>query len=299
MTDEQQGDTTGGTGAGSDAKFEQDLDEALSQASLLADELSGQVGDDETPAPDTEVVLPAEARASGDSIGGVAPGARADDEVLSVAEGKGDALPPSAGDGSPTVDLSDDKVSSSGSQSTLATADAVPAADSGGKDAPSFMADFMPPAEMGKVGTPVAPGQTGHAVEEDLSTEKGMPSLEKASAVQRGLASVHSPKLGVVASKPLGVVGTAPPIPAAPPTPAAVSDEAVAAAPDEKASTEKATFGMAMRVLGERLGEFVVPACGRVVDGMEALDKPLSFLGATAKRVIGWVALATLGTGVI
>ncbi len=60
-----------------------------------------------------------------------------------------------------------------------------------------------------------------------------------------------------------------------------------------------ATPGTAVRSAAARLSPPVLAVSERVVNILEVADRPLGRVGDSVRRVIGWVAIATVGTSVI
>jgi hypothetical protein len=142
------------------------------------------------------------------------------------------------------------------------------------QETPAFMAEFTQPEPGGDEQRPSTP-----SAPDEPTARAGTP-----------------PNVGVVGTGKIGVVGqggsAAPqtrPIPPGPgPTPLAESFEETHTEPKSNP----------LRSITDRLSTVVLPACEHCTRLLEILDKPTGGVSKEARRIIGWIALATLGTAV-
>ncbi len=260
---------------GGDAEFvsEKELDEVLAHASDLANELSEEVG------------------APNDSAG--AAGAR-DEEARAAASPPGlDAelveLQQLVERTSKELDAAEEepkrKSTSSGDASAPTT---EPGPSANGYSVPDFMAEFTqteePPESGGRAPEPSGEARQPSAASGAVEEERSGPQPEQRPA----------PRPGVVGTGMIGVVGTAHPKLSGAETPSVPL-------PDEQVDPEmppSPAGGWAHRIRADatRLSPIVLSVCACAVHLLEQIDRPFARLGNTVRRVIGWIAVATVGT---
>lgn len=106
-----------------------------------------------------------------------------------------------------------------------------------------------------------------------------------------------SVKPGIVGSGKIGVVGThtvSPKVDAS--APMETPDE-----PAEADDTPQRFAGMANVIRGAatHLSPTVLAGCERAVNLLELIDRPLGRIGDPVRRLIGWVAIATIATSLL
>ncbi len=257
---------------------EEELDEVLAQATSLAADLSEEVGVADEPA--TPSRRSVEAAASDATPPGV------DDELAElerlVGEAKQDIdepaeepapeAPPAETPTAPAAAPPDEPESTSDPETDSATDLSVP----------DFMSEFTESEE------PAAP-----APEKKTSAD---------SAVQ------GSPETGVVGTGKIGVVGT--PDVAERDSPAEAigtaelpGDRQTAdpkpQAEDRKPQAVKAFVSKILQPLVQRGAPLARTACDRAVGCLEAIDRRTGFVGDGVRQILGWVAIATIGTSVL
>lgn len=255
---------------GSEMVSESDLDDVLSQASSLAAELSEEIGVD---------------------AGSPAPAAASiDDDTADV-----------------SVEVGLEELE----RLVAATREEVdgdaPAADPPNSEpedlaVPDFMSEFTEP-EPPSSDEPEAPGEPDAAEESPPlpAFDEPIPTTTTAS---NDAQIVSDPSLGIVATgtvkkeappEPLGVVGT--------PSPEVVEDPASPEADDsEGEASEEPTVSkraaLVQTVVG-KAGPLLFMVCDRGVSLLEKIDRPIQRLGQQPRRLIGWLAIATLGTSLL
>ncbi len=289
-----------------DTAREEDLDALLAEASDLATEVSDEVGLSEDPSPAEAIQSRMTDSGMADAQTSAASGqdepspsddvdsqmAQVDDLLRDTAdqvgcdsEGsvessdmEGSAnVATASGEGPHTPDEPNDKVESV----------AAP-------EVPAFMDEFVNP--VADACSEVAqPGDKASAPELESGQRNAPAGLDTTTTTD---LNQNPAKIGVVSSMPSSPDGiiessgaTAPP-PISEPLPEASSVD-VGLDP-----TDKAEAALVPR-LTSRLTPAAIRACQRGVDLLERLDAPVRWLGDGTRRVIGWVALATLGTSVI
>lgn len=250
---------------------EEELDEVLAQATSLAADLSEEVGVAEEPA--------APSRRSDETTAPNATPPGVDDELAElerlVGEAKRDIdepaeepapeAPPAETPTAPAAAPPDEPESTSDPEADSATDLSVP----------DFMSEFTESEE------PAAPAQ-----EKRTSAD---------SAVQ------GSPDTGIVGTGKAGVVGTPEVVESSSP------DEEIATAefPDDRQTKDpklqamKALVGKILQPLVQRGAPLVRTACDRAVVCLEAIDRRTGFVGDGVRRLLGWFAIATIGTSVL
>lgn len=186
---------------------------------------------------------------------------------------------------------------------------------------PDFMLEFTEPASdppatpspaVEKTSAPAPSGAARNAAAETASAAAGAAagkaqrpselaaSNDAATATRAGTAATATPpssasraataKPGLVGTGMLGVIGT---------TASQQPQKASASATDasfDSASTESETEEAAHP---RRLADVLSPVIDLLERLLELLDRPFAKVGAGVKEIIGWVALATLGTAVV
>jgi hypothetical protein len=139
---------------------------------------------------------------------------------------------------------------------------------------PDFMSEFMeplePPVSVSESDSTYVPG----------STDDGAPTV------------ATTPRPGVIGTGLIGVVGTPPPARA----------EHVEESPVEIREIPPSKLGKSLAVfkwVGAWMGPSVCRVGLRAVRVLEKLDEPVSGMSQPVRRLIGWVAIATLGTSVV
>ena len=117
-----------------------------------------------------------------------------------------------------------------------------------------------------------------------------IPTLEEPPATGAGDDS------GIACTPPLGVVGTGLPRPVIPESLLEDTELAEPPGPDPSATASKPGR---LRSMAARLSPMVGLACDKGVRLLETADRPTASVPPGARRLIGWLALATLGTALI
>ncbi len=160
-----------------------------------------------------------------------------------------------------------------------------PPAEDGAAAVPDFMAEFTTPEPGTEAGTPAASDGT-----------------QPASATAHVTGEGTSPKPQDVSSHERGVVSN---LDVTSPEMSAVSDADLLEELDEAGSAKvpKARSpGPAKRLLGRvaaPVSPLALKACEGGLRALEAMDRPTQRLGYWPRRLIGWLAVATLGTSLI
>lgn len=126
---------------------------------------------------------------------------------------------------------------------------------------------------------------------------------ESTTPVADKSAARPEPKLGVVGTHLLGVVGS----PASPPVtqpPANAEPETEVANTTRSGALDRLVAAGAPLMdrclsLGAGISPLLLAGTERLVSWMELIHRPLPVLKETPRRIIGWVALATIGTSAI
>jgi hypothetical protein len=260
---------------GGDAEFvsEKELDEVLAHASELANELSEEVGAPNGSA-DARGTPEEEARAAASP-----PGLDAElIELQQLVERTSREL--DAAQDRPT------RESTSSGDASARTAEPGPSAN--GYAVPDFMAEFTQSEEPPESGDS-APEASGEARQPSAASgavegERGRTQPEERPA----------PRPGVVGTGMIGVVGT--------PYPKLSDAEMpLVPLPDEQVDPETQAspvggWGHRIRAGATLLSPIVLCVCARAVHLLEQIDRPFARLGHNVRRVIGWIAVATVGT---
>lgn len=260
-------------GADSELVSADELDEVLSQAAALATDLSSELGvTDGTPDSSGSPDAPA--------IRKEAP-ADLDRELNDLQQ-----LVATAGE-----ELNDEPASPNdpGGPDTHPQAFKSERSSSGDSyDVPDFMSEFTEPQQPD-----AAPDESRQPQSKPPPVNPSESTSESASQTK----SVHIPKPGVVGTGMIGVVGTAPPTPA-------VKDESPAIVKDDPAddasppSIAKKSRRIA-REAGSRLSPLALRLGLQGVRVLERIDRPIRGVSRPVRRLIGWIAIATLGTATI
>lgn len=263
---------------GGDAEFvsEKELDEVLAHASDLANELSEEVGAPNDSA-DAGGARDEEARAAASP-----PGLDAElVELQQLVERTSKEL--DAAQERPECE------STSSGDASAPTAEAEPPAN--GYSVPDFMAEFTqteePPKSGGRAPEPSGEAEQPPTASGPVGGDRSGPQPEQRPA----------PRPGVVGTGMIGVVGTVHP---------KVSDAETPSVPmpDEQVDPEtqpSPAGGWAHRIRAgaTRLPPIVLSVCACAVHLLEQIDRPFARLGHKVRRVIGWIAVATVGTSLI
>ncbi|UCC31358.1 MAG: hypothetical protein JSU86_03595 [Phycisphaerales bacterium] len=161
---------------------------------------------------------------------------------------------------------------------------------------PEFMEEFTRAEGLGDAAKPepqapaaaIPPGGPGEGV-----TESRSPDVSDLGA---------GPKPGVVGTGMLGVVGEVPPVPEGTEEPAPAEPGEPGHEPVEEVSAVSKIGRLAdvMHKAAARSLPAALAVCDRAVTLLEVINRPVADrLGDSTLRVIGWIALATLGTSVI
>ncbi len=109
------------------------------------------------------------------------------------------------------------------------------------------------------------------------------------------IAPAVSVKPGVVSSGKIGVVGTHTPN---------VDASAPGETPDEPAEADDrphkfAAFANVIRKATTPLSPMVLAGCERAVTLLESIDRPLGRISDPVRRLLGWLAIATIATSLL
>jgi hypothetical protein len=251
----------------------QELDEVLAQASSLADELSEQVGHAEDQEPQGK---------HGE------PPASATDLDAELSE-----LERLVADASSEVD---EEPHSTGQGATLA--DELSAPQSGDPSIPDFMAEFTRPEGPDE--------EQGAAESPPIDAPSGPPATSEAADHSSKASGQHAARItepGVVGTGVIGVVGRQAP----PPTDHKTVETSEPAGPmkgdDGTAAVRVGRVTVRLRDIARRafgrLSPIALKLCDGVLRLIEVADRPFARLGTPARTLIGWVAIATVGTAAI
>lgn len=334
MTDEQppdEGSPNSPDRTDADRVSEEELDEVLSQASALALDLSEEVGTAEqapphthpradlSGPPDVHADLDAELRELEKLV--AETGAEIDsdsDETGVEAPQPGDrtqtrAATASDTPGTPSSDHSD---TPDGSDST----EAAPAAPPSDLQVPDFMAEFTQPEESAG---PEPPESSPPAVTEDASvpdempdfmselTQPSEPSSEAAGPLESSVKDATGPP-----SRDVDRLDDQRPAPSMPDNnrQRASGDSPIlqewgeprATVLEEEESTGRslgadtaAKLRELVRLATARLSPLANTTCDRVVTLLEVVDRPMARVGGRIRYVVGWLAVATVGTSLV
>ncbi len=262
-------------GAGSGAISDQELDDVLAQASSLADDLAEEVGLAEKSDQQGEPHEPPDGAADLDAELSELEQLVADasSEVNEEAE-SADETAPSAEESTPRSEK---------------------------PPIPDFMEEFTRPQEPADA--------EPAATKTPASTAPPDPATTSETKEQDADASgtTLSAKPGVVGTGMIGVVGA--PL-STPPTDDRATEGTEAsdtAAPTEEDDTpETASYvsvvARLVHTVKQSAGRFStmgLTLCNRALGLLEVVDRPFARLGEPVRRVIGWIAIATVGTAVI
>ncbi|MGB2985866.1 MAG: hypothetical protein WBE26_08280 [Phycisphaerae bacterium] len=260
---------------------EQELNEVLAEASSLAADLSEEVG-----ASDKEPAVPTETGATPSEDGSLPADLDAElGELERLVGAAGSQLDTTSEPANESAPSSDESASSS----------KQPVASTGDLAIPDFMSEFTQPEESTET-TSEKPAETAPDEPEPAASE---PEPEAPAGVSQDIdPPAGVPKLGVVGTGMVGVIGT--PIPASPVEGKLEQDQ-----PAEKREETASQPGLVLRLANAicpavtRLSPLAMSACERVVAGLEVIDRPLAKVGGPVRRLIGWIAIATVGMSVI
>ncbi len=255
---------------GSEMISETDLDDVLAQASSLAADLSQEIGQD-----------------AGSPAAGTAP----------LDGGSTDA----------TVEVGLDELERlvaatreelDGSDGEAAAPD-PPSEEPADLAVPDFMSEFTEPSPPPPPDEPDGPDELPPppaALDE--------PPPPAAIAAPNDSQVVSDPSLGIVATgtvkqeappEPLGVVGTQSPVVAEDTSSPKVDDSAVEA-PTEPTVSKRVAL---VRAIVAKAGPILLIVCDHGVSLLEKIDRPLQRIGQVPRRLLGWLAIATLGTSLV
>ncbi len=155
---------------------------------------------------------------------------------------------------------------------------------------PNFMAELAQSEESKEPssevpGSPPGVSQT-RPVQAEAKGETGEPP---------GHGQAHKP--GVVGTGLIGVVGTPAPSPAK-------EHASTSIAPGSPAETtpptpEAAGITHILHAAAARISPLALSVCDRAVHLLEQFDRPMGWLSGSVRRVLGWIAIATVGTSVL
>lgn len=255
---------------GSGLISEQELEEVLAQASALATDLSEQLG-----------------------MGGDDPSSDSlarDSNIAPAAAGT------ETGDSDSIDNLPQDLDAELGELERLIAATRSDVTETGeGSDEPAPSAEA--PAQV-----PEEPAVADPGPGKSVPDARDDPPVDQRSSESAGLGPdmtvpAVSVKPGVVGSRKIGVVGThtvSPKVDAS--APMETPDE-----PAEADDTPQRFAGMANVIRGAatHLSPTVLAGCERAVNLLELIDRPLGRIGDPVRRLIGWVAIATIATSLL
>jgi len=266
------------------AVTEQELDNLLSRASTLAADASQQVGVPESPPGAPLPPSPAELSATLDD-----ELSRLDGLVTSAASEVGAESASVNMDSQPGVDAAPRAADSTGAAAT--------------RGVPDFMMEFTAPASeapsKGSTSTEAPPARTPSPAStarrapepapaggppDPKSAHSGAPTATSAPPASPLTATAKS---GIVGTGMLGVVSTTKP----------QSETAAVNGTTAEVGNEGAGTGSGSSKGG--LAKLMSLALGIVVRVLDVVDRPFARLGDGLKDIIGWIALATLGTALV
>ena len=251
------------------AVTEQELDNLLSHAATLAADASQQVGAPDSPPGAPPPPSPAELSAT------------LDDE-LSRLEGLVASAASEVGTEAASPDTED---RGGGGASPKAAKTTTPEPNRG---VPDFMMEFTEPASEApskpKAAAEAPPART--PLPDAKASQLDTPATASASSTRTATATVAA-KPGIVGTGMLGVVITSKPDP-----------ELVTARGTAKEGGEGGVAAGSPASKGG-IAKLLLPAETLVVRVLDLLDRPFARLGDGTKDIIGWIALATLGTALV
>lgn len=254
---------------------EKELDEVLAHASDLANELSEEVG------PPDDL---ADGRGAWDEeVRATAPPPGLDAELVELQR----LVERTTRELDAAQERPKSESASSGEASEV-TADREPPAN--GYTVPDFMAEFTQLEAL---------PESGDRAPEP--SEEVQPPSAPSGVVEGGRGGSQPkpqpvPRPGVVGTGMIGVVGSAHP---------KLSDAEMPSVPlpDEQVDRVEALpvggWSQRIRAGAAWLSPIVLPVCARAIHLLEQLDRPFGGLGPHVRQVIGWIAVATIGTSLI
>jgi hypothetical protein len=335
MTDKQQpndGSSSSSDGTDADLVSEGQIDDALAEASSLASTLSEEVGAAEQDAPraedhpnkdgpsDTALDLDAELREL--------------EKLVTDTGNELDAAPGGPGRHLPPVDDGQEHAQQAppGTASGASSRDHPETVDPGaplsqtGKSpsselsVPDFMAEFTEPAEPDSPGTGEQAAPSEPATEDDSSASDDLPDFmsELTQPSDPGLDAPDPPSAVPDTDTERSDFGQSDCLAPAPDRsenglqgasidPSAHEDwqglDGAVPAQDPMAelsdSATTAKFKKLAHLLGLRLSPTVAAACDKVVTLLEVADRPMGRVGRRTRYIIGWLAVATVGTSIV
>lgn len=170
------------------------------------------------------------------------------------------------------------------------------APDSGGSSSgvPESMSEFTEqPAEQADGSADESPTPSGAPTGEDASSIAPPEEVAKANLAE----SVQS---GVVGTGMLGVVGNIKkPSPIGSRGASPADGAAVGEASSGKATLASGPITRIRAIISERIAPVLYAVSERAVGVLEKIDAPFGRVGAKARDLIGWVALATVATSIL
>lgn len=265
MTDEQPQDQIPdpADSANSKAAPEDDLDALLAEASSLAGELSEEVGTAEVVAPSSEISQAPDTA--------VDPGDNLDAQLAELEE-----LARTTGS---EIGAAPEEPSESAPQ-----ADSIPSQDSAPPTGPT-------PAQEEKTKSAVP------AFMDEFTRQEEPPAGELPAP-----ESPAPPVPGIINSETVRNLPTLDDIPSLDDTPtrkAGVREQQHAESDESQPAGKRFTLPDPIRRVAARLSPAALVVCERSVSLLETIDKPLGKVGASPRRVIGYVAIATFTTSLI
>ncbi len=277
---------------------EDDLDALLSEAAALAKEVSTEIGameEDTEEESQTAIAEAATAPARADNVSAQLDAELATiDELLNQAGSDLGAFPEEPIQGAAEVEEPAGAVEPAGAaaepppsvsqdipdfMAEFTQPDGEPAAEtphphpSSGSDVPDFMAEFTQPD-----GELVAPAE--------WENDSSIPDLSEPGAEPEPPA----PKKAAVKKA----------APTAPEPAVAAENVAVAESPAATASpSSSARVRESLRRVTTRVSPLALKVCEGVATALEVMDKPTRPLGPGPRQLLGWVAIATVGTSLI
>ncbi len=265
MTDSQPQDENSPENGDLGVVSEQELDDVLAQASELADELSDEVGAALNPAGPDEAHQALDAASDLD-----ADLSELEQLVAGASKEVGEGSEPSGEEELPQEQ---------------------PETTTEGSAVPDFMAEFTRPED-----TNDSPATGGETAQPPGPADAELEPDASAQTTESTQASTPA-KPGVVGTGMIGVVGAASTEPTADATSGASEELEARETPPAEATVTPLDrlFGL----VEERVSPIALKVCEKAVPVLEAIDKPFGRVGTPIRRVIGWVAIATMGTALI
>lgn len=268
-------------GADSGLVPEKELDDILVEASSLAVELSNEVGEangpaetpQHRPASDEVVKLPQDLDAELSDL----------ERLVAAAGGEVNETQPTDGEIASETPDEPPPEASPGSEAEIPDKDAPPADDGA---IPDFMSEFTRPKEHADIEPPAPKAVADRKTPPDAGGEDGGSSrpapVSKPGVVGPGI-------VGVVDTPDLLSMGLAP-----------EQDELdTAIEGDASGSTRAAALNNLLRGAATQLSPVALAACKRAVTSLEAVNRPFDRLGDPIRGMLGWLAIATMGTALI